>query len=96
VQAELHVLARRLRGWRGEEDRLAIADALDALVPELERRPPVRGFKAPGVSRRVTPELEDEVRAWVKAHPEKTLRDAGNHFNLTQWRVSVIIGGPRE
>lgn len=67
---------------------------LRALADQLWRRPPGRK-KAPAVSRKLTPELKDEIRAYASAHPGETEHSVSIHFGVNQGRVSEALFGHR-
>jgi hypothetical protein len=72
-----------------------IARRLDYLTTELWRRAPRQRTGTPVIRRRLTPELKQEIRAYVRKHPKQDWQEVGNHFNVNPGRISEVMKGHR-
>jgi hypothetical protein len=71
-----------------------IIEELVALRAEISRRP-TRKRAAP-VSRRITPQLREEIRAFYKKNPKMAFTQIGTIFQVNPGRVSESINGKRQ
>jgi hypothetical protein len=69
-------------------------DELHTLADELVRRSPGRRVSGP-VSKSMTPELAEAIRAYSVAYPDATLHEIGKVFSVNQGRVSESLFGKR-
>ena len=67
---------------------------LTELAENMARRK--RAVKAPSVSKKVTPEMADAIRAYKKLHPDVTQLQIGVVFGVNQGRVSEVLHGKRK
>lgn len=88
-------VANRIREIAGKikTSRPIEADELMQLADELKRRPP--GPRAPVESTSMTPELAQEIREYVEAHPGMSHQTIAEKFNVNHGRVSEAIRGKR-
>ena len=73
--------------------QLYIAQKIEKLTKEMERRPPIR--KAPRRRRKVTPEIVASVKAMAAAYPNMLLDEIAQRHNIDGGRVSEILAGKR-
>jgi hypothetical protein len=88
VTNRMRELADKLKLNRPKE-----ANELLELADELKRRPP--GPRAPTASTSMTPELAQDIRDYVKAHPGASQQSVAEAFNVNHGRVSEAIRGKR-
>ena len=97
VREEMRAIARTMRTIAGGQgtarDLVAQAIRLEGLVEELERRRADR--RAPVGSDPITPELQEEIRAFAALHPTWSQADIGAQFNVNAGRVSEALKGRR-
>lgn len=66
---------------------------IELLARKLSRRRPRK--VAEKVSRPITPELREEIRAYARENPELAQTQIGKAFNINQGRVSEALRGYR-
>lgn len=88
IAKRLREMANKLKISRPHE-----ADELSQLADELKRRP--SGPRAPAISTPMTPELAQEIRDYVKAHPGLPQQSVAEAFNVNHGRVSEALKGKR-
>jgi hypothetical protein len=88
IRVRLHEIADEY-GVSGEVSR-----ELHYLAEQTRRRPPVRHVRRP---HQATPDarLARAIREYARAHPDATMFDIGERFNVNQGRVSEVLGGFR-
>lgn len=64
-------------------------DELDDLADEMYRNPAVKRAKVK--SPPLTPELAEEIREYVKGHPDLHQQEVANHFGVNHGRVSEAL-----
>jgi hypothetical protein len=69
------------------------ARGIRMIVKEMLRRPAVKVARTK--ARRVTPELQERIRAFAKLHPDMPNRDIGRVFGVDGGRVSEALAGFR-
>lgn len=67
---------------------------VETLAAQLTRRSPNK--RAPIKSERMTPELAQEIREYVRANADKTQAEVGRVFNVNPGRVSEAVRGFRQ
>lgn len=71
-----------------------VAKELDALIPQLVRRPATK--RAPRTSRRTTPKLKAVLRADALAHPNTPYQKIGERHGVNAGRVTDAVRGKRK
>lgn len=97
VRDELEEIASDLKTQKGRNWR-SCAQRIEALVPELKRRPAKRRAKTreEGPRTPLTESQKKEIARFTREHPEMMLQDIGSKFGVNQGRVSEIIAGFRK
>lgn len=98
VQKDLLGVAGALDQRAGALDQEAgelrsLSGRIRVLCDELNRRKPAK--RAPTVSRRMTPELAEEVRRTVERNPDMTMHQVSVLHGVNQGRVSEAVRGKR-
>lgn len=94
VRKQLSQAADDLR--TGKRKPAQIAKLLDVLVTELWRNRNPRRKTGKPVRTRLTPELKQEIKQFVKEHPTMDFQEVGNQFNVNSGRISEIVSGHRK
>lgn len=87
ARQELGRIARGL--MNGELSARAAAKKIREVVPMLVRKPPVR--QSMPRRKQVTPELQDEIRAYAANHPDAQLMEIALRFDVNIGRVSEAL-----
>ena|SRR5437879_4624288 len=97
VREELENLALQLKSQKGRNWR-SVAQKIEALVPELKRRPAKRRAKVKeeGARKPLSETQKKEIARFTREHPEMMLQEIGVKFGVNQGRVSEIIAGFRK
>lgn len=66
---------------------------LEELADEIPRRPPVT--RAPITSRKVTPQMAEDIRLTHELHPTWSQAKIGRVFGVNAGRVSETLAGKR-
>jgi hypothetical protein len=83
-------LGRIARGLiNGELSASAAARQIRDVVPMLVRKPPIR--QALPRRTQVTPELQDEIRAYARNYPDAQMMDIALRFDVNIGRVSEAL-----
>lgn len=83
IQSELFMLAEQHKMPR-----------LAELANELYRR---RGRRnSPVISRKITDELEAQIKSYIRLHPSQSQMQVARHFNVNAGRISEIVRGKRK
>lgn len=83
-------LGRIARGLiNGELSASAAARQIRDVVPMLVRKPPIR--QASPRRTQVTPELQDEIRAYARNYPDAQMMDIALRFDVNIGRVSEAL-----